>query len=71
MVKVYDNIIPDKLCQILIAAFESCKDQEFIDDDNCPCFTQVNVNHASRGMVKLINNSQNLSGIILSYTLTI
>ena len=50
MVKVYDNIIPDKLCQILIAAFESCNDQEFIDDDNCPCFTQVNVNHASRGL---------------------
>ena len=34
MVKVYDNIIPDKLCQILISAFESCKDQEFVDDDN-------------------------------------
>ena len=54
MVKVYDNIIPDKLCQILISAFQSCKDKEFVDDNNCPCFTQVNVNHASRGMVKLI-----------------
>ena len=54
MVKVYDNIIPDKLCQILITAFDGCKDQEFIDDDNCPCFTQVNLNHASRSMVKLI-----------------
>ena len=54
MVKVYDNIIPDKLCQILITAFEGCKDQEFVDDGNCPCFTQVNLNHASRSMVKLI-----------------
>ena len=35
MVKVYDNIIPDKLCQILISAFEGCKDQEMQD------FTQV------------------------------
>ena len=32
MVKVYDNIIPDKLFQILITAFDGCKDQEFIDD---------------------------------------
>ena len=55
MVKFYDNIIPDNLCQILISAFEKCKYQEFIDDDNCPCFTQVNLNHASIGMVKLIN----------------
>tara|TARA_B100000609_G_scaffold186553_1_gene171300 strand:- start:376 stop:900 length:525 start_codon:yes stop_codon:yes gene_type:complete len=54
MVKVYDNIIPDKLCQLLINGFENCKDQEFINDDNCPCFTQVNVNHASKGMAKLI-----------------
>ena len=54
MVKVYDSIIPDKLCQILISAFQSCKDKEFVDDNNCPCFTQVNLNHASRSMVKLI-----------------
>ena len=56
MVKVYDNIIPDKLCQILISAFEGCKDQEFVDDNNCPCFTQVNLNHATRSMVKLITH---------------
>ena len=56
MVKVYDNIIPDKLCQILISAFQSCKDKEFVDDNNCPCFTQVNLNHASRSMVKLITH---------------
>ena len=54
MVKVYDSIIPDKLCQILISAFQSCKDKEFVDDNNCPCFTQVNLNHASRSMIKLI-----------------
>ena len=54
MVKVYDNIIPDKICQILISAFKTSKYQEFINDDNCPCFTQVNLNHSSRNMAKVI-----------------
>ena len=54
MVKVYDNIIPDKLCQILITAFEGCKDQEFVDDDNCPCFTQINLNQVSSDNVRLL-----------------
>ena len=54
MVKVYDNILPDKICEILISAFKTSKNQEFIDYNNCPCFTQVNLNHASRSMVKLI-----------------
>ena len=54
IIKIYYNKITDKHIKIKITAFEGCKDQEFIDDDNCPCFTQVNLNHASRGMVKLI-----------------
>ena len=55
MVKVYDNIIPDGLCETLIKLFENnIQRQEYLNKDNCPCFTQVNVNHASRGMVKLI-----------------
>ena len=54
MVKVYDNIISDKICQLLISIFETSKNLEFVDDDNCPCFTQLNLNHSSRNIVKSI-----------------
>ena len=55
MVKVFDNIIPDKLCQDLIRVFESNKsEQEYINEDYCPCFTQVNVNQISTSVVKVL-----------------
>ena len=55
MVKVFDNIIPDKLCQDLIRVFESNKsEQEYINEDYCPCFTQVNVNQISTSIVKVL-----------------
>ena len=55
MVKVYDDIIPDKICEILISTFEKNKGaHEYIDNDNCSCFTQVNVNTISKNMVQIV-----------------
>ena len=53
MVKVYDNIIPDNICQNLIELFETnLQHQHFINNNNCPCFTQVNLNQASSDTVR-------------------
>ena len=55
MVKIYDNIIPKNICEILITTFEGNKKyQEYINDNNCPCFTQVNINEISKSIVKII-----------------
>ena len=53
MIKVYDNVIPDDKCQELIEFFESNKEnQEYINHNNCPCFTQLNVNQVSDSVVR-------------------
>ena len=53
MIKVFDNVIPDNKCQELIEFFEFNKDnQEYINHNNCPCFTQLNVNQVSTDMVR-------------------
>ena len=55
MVKVYDNILPENICQRLIELFEANKKhQHFIDNDNCPCFTQVNLNMISTDTVRFL-----------------
>ena len=55
MVKVYDNIIPDNICQNLIEIFETnLQHQHFINHNNCPCFTQVNLNQVSSDNVRLL-----------------
>ena len=55
MVKTYDSIIPDNLCQDLIRIFESSKkDHEYVNEDYCPCFTQLNVNRLSPSIVKIL-----------------
>mgnify|MGYP001252157583 CR=1 FL=1 len=53
MVKTYDNILPDNICEYLIDLFETNKQhQHFINHDNCPCFTQVNINQISPDVVR-------------------
>ena len=53
MVKVYDNIIPENVCQKLIELFETnIQHQHFINHNNCPCFTQVNLNMVSSDTVR-------------------
>ena len=53
MVKVYDNVIPDNACKSLINLFEyNKKHQEYINDDHCPCFTQININKISTNIVR-------------------
>ena len=53
MVKVYDNIIPDDVCQKLIGIFETnVQHQHFINENNCPCFTQLNLNQLSQSIVQ-------------------
>ena len=55
MVNVYDNTIPDKICRDLILLFEkNTEEQEYVDKDHCPCFTQMNLNRLSNGIVKLL-----------------
>ena len=53
MVKVYDNVIPDYACKNLIDLFENNKEhQEYINEDHCPCFTQININQISINIVR-------------------
>ena len=53
MVKVYDNILPNDICKNLIDLFETnIQHQHFINHDNCPCFTQVNINQISPDVVR-------------------
>ena len=53
MVKVYDNVIPDNACKNLIDLFENNKEhQEYLNEDHCPCFTQININQISTNIVR-------------------
>ena len=53
MVKVYDNIIEDDVCVELIALFENSSDQqEYINNNHTPCFTQLNINDYHPNCVK-------------------
>ena len=55
MVNVYDNTIPGKICRDLILLFEkNTEEHEYVDKDHCPCFTQMNLNRVSNGIVKLL-----------------
>ena len=53
MVKIYDNVLPDDICQNLINLFETNKQhQHFVNHNSCPCFTQVNLNMVSTDTVR-------------------
>ena len=53
MVKIYDNVLPDAVCQNLIDLFETnIQHQHFVNHNNCPCFTQVNLNMVSSDTVR-------------------
>ena len=53
MVKVYDNIIPGVTCKKLLDLFEKNEEhQEYINEDYCPCFTQLNLNQLSSDIVR-------------------
>ena len=53
MVKVYDNIIPGVACKRLLDLFEKNKEhQEYINEDYCPGFTQLNLNQLSSDIVR-------------------
>ena len=55
MVKVYDNIIPGVICKKLLDLFEKNEDyQEYINDNHCPCFTQLNLNELSQDTVSTL-----------------
>ena len=55
MVKIYDNILPENISQRLIELFETNKQhQQFVNHNNCPCFTQLNVNQASPDTVRFL-----------------
>ena len=53
MVKIYDNIIPSVTCKKLLDLFEKNKEhQEYINEDYCPSFTQLNLNQLSSDIVR-------------------
>ena len=53
MVKAYDNVLPKNICDNLIDLFEkNIQHQHFINHNNCPCFTQVNVNQISTDIIR-------------------
>ena len=55
MVKIYDNILPENISQRLIELFETNKQhQQFVNHNNCPCFTQLNVNQVSPDTVRFL-----------------
>ena len=55
MVKIYDDTIPANLCTELIEIFERSKqDQEYVNSDHCPCFTQLNLNELSQDTVSTL-----------------
>ena len=55
MVKIYDNIIPSVTCKKLLDLFEKNEDyHEYINDNHCPCFTQLNLNELSKDTVSTL-----------------
>ena len=55
MVKVYDNIIPNDVCQKLIGIFETnVQHQHFINENNCPGIKQGGVLNVVRREIELI-----------------
>ena len=55
MVKVYDNIIPNVTCKRLLDLFEeNIQHQHFVNNNGCPCFTQVNLNQLSPNVVRTL-----------------
>ena len=55
MVKVYDNILDEEVCSELIALFESSSDQEYINRNHTPCFTQLNINRYHKPIPTNVN----------------
>ena len=54
MVKVYDNILSYDICQSLIELFHTNLQHQQFFDDNCLCFTLLNVNKVSHDTVSLL-----------------
>ena len=54
MVKVYDNILSYDICQSLIELFHTNLQHQQFFDDNCLCFTLLNVNKVSLDTVSLL-----------------
>ena len=51
MVRVYDNILPNELCEKLVNLFDSSEHQEYINNNLKPCFTQLNLNQHHMNVV--------------------
>ncbi len=53
MVRVYDNILPKKLCKELTDLFENSKEyHEYFNNNHSPCFTQLNLNRYHMNVVR-------------------
>jgi len=65
MVQVYENILPEELCNKLIDVFEnSSENHEFINNSYKPCFTQLNINKTHPELVReLVSYTQRVYGL--------
>ena len=53
--KVYDDALSNSVCNSIIDIFEKNPDhQQHIDNNKCPCFTQVNINEISGNIVQFL-----------------
>ncbi len=54
MVRTYDNVLPNKLCENLIKLFDSSKHREYVNNNHKPCFTQLNLNQYHGDFLSLL-----------------
>ena len=55
MVQVFDHVLPEDLCYNLIQLFENTEEhQEYLNKDNKPCFTQLNINNSNPDIVPFL-----------------
>ena len=52
MVQVYDSLLSKEVCQYLIELIDKSENQEFVNEDYKPCFTQLNINNHHPEVVK-------------------
>ena len=54
MVRTYDNVLPNKLCENLIKLFDSSEHREYVNNNHKPCFTQLNLNQYHGDFLSLL-----------------
>lgn len=68
LIQVYDDVLPDTVCNFLIDLFEKNSDkQEVIDDNKTPSFTQYNLTENVEESSEIENVHNYLVSIVIEY----